>query len=166
MVAEPTITLLKLKLAGLIVNAEVLAAEVLAAAPAALRATVAMGLVDELLLMVRLPETSPVTRGLNCTMSVVACFGVKVTGKLTPETLKPAPVIDAELIVTGAVPLEVRVTDSVDELPTATSPKLGLAALTVNCGVAVAVAASVPAPLTDPCATGFPAESNAMNVPE
>ena len=60
---------------------------------------------------------------------------------------KPAPVIAAEFIVTGDVPVEVSVSDCVVAVSTVTSPKLRLAALSVNCGLGAAVA--VPLRATD-----------------
>jgi hypothetical protein len=48
-------------------------------------------------------------------------------------------VIDAELTVTGAVPVEVSVSDCVVAVFTVTLPKLRFAALTVNCGLGAAV---------------------------
>jgi hypothetical protein len=102
-----------------------------------------MALVDEVLVTISRPVTAPAAAGLNCTVSVTVCLGFKVTGKLAPERVNPVPVKVAALIVTGAVPLEVRVTGWVDVEPTATLPKLKLAGLTVSCGV---VAAS-PVPL-------------------
>jgi hypothetical protein len=53
--------------------------------------------------------------------------------------VKPAPVIPAELTVTGAVPVDVSVNDCVVAVFTVTLPKLKLAALTVNWGLAAAV---------------------------
>ena len=62
-------------------------------------------------------------------------MGFRVTGKLLPMMVKPVPVIDAELIVTGEVPVDDNVIDcAVGEL-TGTLPKLRLVALTVNCGL-------------------------------
>jgi hypothetical protein len=62
--------------------------------------------------------------------------GFSVRGKLPPKIVKPAPLIDAELTVTGEVPVEVRVTvRAADEL-TVTLPKLRLEVLTDNCGFA------------------------------
>jgi hypothetical protein len=49
--------------------------------------------------------------------------------------VNPAPVIAAELIVTGAVPVDVSVNDCVAAVFTVTLPKLKLAVLTVNCGL-------------------------------
>jgi hypothetical protein len=53
--------------------------------------------------------------------------------------VKPAPLIVAELIVTGAVPVDVNVSDCVVAVFTVTLPKLRLAALTANCGLGAAV---------------------------
>ena len=47
--------------------------------------------------------------------------------------------IVAELIVTGAVPDDVNVSDCVVAVFTVTLPKLKLAALTANCGMGAAV---------------------------
>lgn len=43
-------------------------------------------------------------------------------GKLPPEAVKPVPVIESDLTVTGALPLEVKVTDFVTAVPMDTSP--------------------------------------------
>jgi hypothetical protein len=53
--------------------------------------------------------------------------------------VKPTPVMAAELIVTGAVPVDVNVSDCVVAVFTVTLPKLKVAALTVNCGLGAAV---------------------------
>jgi hypothetical protein len=58
---------------------------------------------------------------------------------LPPTIVKPAPVIVAELTVTGAVPVDVSVRDCVVEVFTVTLPKLKLAELTVSCGLGAAV---------------------------
>ena len=55
-----------------------------------------------------------------------------MTGNVTPDTAKPAPLTVAELIVTGAVPVEVNVNGCVDIVFTVTLPKVRLAALAVN----------------------------------
>ena len=47
--------------------------------------------------------------------------------------------IAAEFTVTGAVPVEVSVSDCVVAVFTVTLPKLKLAALTVNCGLGAAM---------------------------
>jgi hypothetical protein len=53
--------------------------------------------------------------------------------------VKPAPVIAAELTVTGAVPVDVKVNDWVVAVFTVTLPKLRLPALTVNCALGAAM---------------------------
>jgi hypothetical protein len=45
-----------------------------------------------LLATVSAPVAAPVAVGAKCTVTVVACPGFKVTGKLPPVTVKPAPV--------------------------------------------------------------------------
>jgi len=61
---------------------------------------------------------------------------LRVTGKVTPETLKPVPVTVAALTVRAAVPEEVRVTVCAVGVLTATLPKLRLDELTVSVGTA------------------------------
>jgi len=97
-----------------------------------LRATTAVEPVDELLLIVICPLAVPVTAGSNCTCNVTAWLGFSVTGRLPPTIVKPAPVIAAELTVTGAVPVDVSVNDWVVAVFTVTLQKLRLAALTAN----------------------------------
>lgn len=157
---EPTATLPKATLPGLIVNC----GEV-AATPVAFRLTVAVGFVEELLLTVSAPVAAPVATEANCTCHVTVCFGLRVSGKVAPDTLKLAPLTVAELIVTVPVPVDVSVTGRVEVDPTVTLPKPRLVGLTVNPAVPVAAAAS-PAPLSEPCAMGFAAEFTAMNCPE
>jgi hypothetical protein len=88
--------------------------------------------VDESLLIVICPLATPVSAGLNCTCSVTAWPGFSVTGRLPPTIVKPAPVMVAELTVTGAVPVDVNVNDWVVAVFTVTPPKLRLAVLTAN----------------------------------
>jgi hypothetical protein len=67
--------------------------------------------VEELLPIVICPVAGPADAGLNCTCSVIDCVGVSVAGKLPPTIAKPAPVIAAELMVNGEVPVDVSVND-------------------------------------------------------
>jgi hypothetical protein len=97
-----------------------------------LRATTAVEPVDESLLIVICPLAAPVTAGLNCTCNVTAWAGFSVIGTLPPTIVKPAPVMVAELTVTGAVPVDVNVNDWVVAVFTVTLPKLRLAVLTAN----------------------------------
>ena len=59
-----------------------------------------------------------------------------MTGKVAPDMVKPVPLNPAELMVTGAVPVEVNVNGSVDAVFTVTLPNARLAGLTVNVGTA------------------------------
>ena len=59
-----------------------------------------------------------------------------MAGKLPPETVKPVPEIESELMVTATVPLEVRVTDLVTAVPNATLPNETDVALRLKPGVA------------------------------
>jgi hypothetical protein len=61
-------------------------------------------------------------------------LGVRVSGKLAPESVKPAPLMAAALTVTEAVPVEVNVRVCVVGVFTATLPKLRLAVLTLSVG--------------------------------
>lgn len=62
--------------------------------------------------------------------------GVKVTGKVTPDTEKPVPVSVAELMVTAAAPVELKVSVCDVAVPTATLPNATLPALRLNAGAA------------------------------
>jgi hypothetical protein len=66
----------------------------------------------------------------------IARVGFKVTGNVAPDIVNPVPVNVAELMVTGAVPLEVSVTGSVDGVFSVTLPNAALAGLMVNVGTA------------------------------
>jgi len=59
-----------------------------------------------------------------------------VAGRLPPDTENPLPVIESELMVTAAVPLEVKVTDLVTAVPTETLPNDNDVALRLNTGTA------------------------------
>lgn len=65
-------------------------------------------------------------------------MGDKVSGRVTPETVKPAPLAVTALTVTADVPLEVRVTDCVAEALTFTLPKARLLLLTAKPGLVAA----------------------------
>ena len=71
-----------------------------------------------------------------------------MSGNVAPDSVKPAPVTVAELIVSGAVPVDINVTDWVGSALTATLPKVKLVVLmfsvdvpwlTVNVTACVAV---------------------------
>ena len=105
-----------------------------------LNANVAVGLVDELLVIVSLPVSEPAAVGANSRFRFRDWPGLSVTGKLDPDTENPVPVTVAELTVTGAVPLDVKVTVCAASVFMATEPKEMLVALTVRVGVVDAVA--------------------------
>src|SRR5271170_3707664 len=104
------------------------------AVPVPLSAITAVFPVVELLLIVICPVSAPAVVGSNCSCSLRVCVGFSVTGKLPPTIVKPAPVIAAELTVTGVVPDDVSVNDCVVAVFTVILPKLKLPALIVNCG--------------------------------
>ena len=65
---------------------------------------------DELLVKVNEPVSAPPAVGSNCTVSVAVEFGLRVSGKVAPETVNPAPATAAALTVTATVPVEDSVT--------------------------------------------------------
>jgi hypothetical protein len=106
------------------------------AVPVPLRLITADGLLVELLARVIVPAAAPAVVGSNLTVSVADCPWLRVSGKLAPDMLKPVPVSVPALMVSGAVPEEVKVTDSgVAAVPTVTLPKAMLAVLSLRCGV-------------------------------
>jgi hypothetical protein len=131
---DPTPTFPKLRLVGFTPSPA-------APVPVPLKLTEA---VVELPLIVNAPVAAPADVGANFTVSVNVCLGFSVTGNVAPDTVKPVPLIVAELIVTADVPLEVTVTDFVALELTATFPKLKLVGVTVHC----ALPAPVPLRLT------------------
>jgi hypothetical protein len=138
-----TVTLPNVRLAALIVNCGLVAA-----VPVPLRLTTAVLLIDELLWIVSWPAAPPVVAGSNCTFSVTDWLGLKVTGNVAPDIVKPVPVSAVELMATGAVPVEVSVTGCVDAVFTVTLPNARLAALMVSCGLGTVAAVPVPLRLT------------------
>jgi hypothetical protein len=133
-----------------------------AAVPVPLRATTTVELLDELLLTEICPVAAPAAVGSNCTCRVIAWVGLMVIGKLPLTIVKPAPEIAAEFIVTGEVPVEVRVKGCVVAVLTVSLPKLRLLALTVNCGFEL----FAPRPCIAICAIGFADASITVNCPE
>src|SRR3954471_6036025 len=77
---------------------------------------------EELLETFNTPGAAPEVAGLNCTVSVTDCPGFNLAGKLAPDTEYPAPCTDTELISSGHVPTEDRVTDCATVLLTGTLP--------------------------------------------
>ncbi len=104
--------------------------------PVPLRLIADVAPLDELLLSVTVPLTAPAAVGLNTISSVAVWPGFRVSGKLTPEIVYPAPLTEPALNVTAAVPDEVSVIDAVPVAPTATVPKLTVDVLRVSVGTA------------------------------
>ncbi len=104
--------------------------------PVPLRVMVDVVPVDELLVSVTVPLTAPAVVGAKPTVRVAVWPGFRVSGKLTPDIVKPVPLTDPALRTSGAVPEEVSVTDPVPVAPTATVPKLTVAVLRVRVGTA------------------------------
>lgn len=127
---EPSSTVPKLKLAGLTVNCVPVSGT-----PLQVRLTASPLCLTALLFIVSVPVIVLAAFGADVTLSVTACLGLSVTGKATPDTVNPAPVIDRAVIINGAVPVEVSVTGNVAVDPTVTLPKFRLAGLTASCGV-------------------------------
>jgi hypothetical protein len=100
--------------------------------PVPLRLTTVEDPVEELLVRVSCPVAGPAAVGANFTVSVAVLLGFKVSGKVTPETVKPLPVTLAALTVTAVVPVEesVRVCD--EALFTLTLPNDRLDELTLS----------------------------------
>lgn len=55
-------------------------------------------------------------------MRTTAWPALRVAGKLPPETEKPVPTVESDLMIKGRLPVEVTVIDFVTAVPTATSP--------------------------------------------
>jgi hypothetical protein len=127
---EPTATLPKLRLVAL--------SERRAVVPVPLRLTVLVVPEVELLRIVKTPVTAPAAVGANFTVSFTAVDGFRVSGSDAPVMVKPAPDIDAAVIVTALVPVELKIKVCVAEEPTATLPKFRLVALNVSTAVAEA----------------------------
>jgi hypothetical protein len=103
--------------------------------PVPLSVTVVDVPVEELLEMANWPEAAPAAVGSNSTVRFAVGFDeLRVSGKVAPETEKPDPVSVTELMVTGPVPVEVRVRGRVVELPTEILPKGRVVALTPSVG--------------------------------
>src|SRR5262245_28006400 len=88
-----------------------------------------------------LPVTAPLACGANRMLTDRFAPAAMVNGKVSPVTLKPAPVVLAEKTVTLELAVFVSVAVSVAVVPTGTVPKarLGGAALSRKVGGGVAV---------------------------
>jgi hypothetical protein len=88
--------------------------------------------------------------GSNCTFNVNDWPGFNWSGNVPPDSVKPVPLKVAELIVTGAVPVEANVTDCVDADPTVTLLNARLPVLTLSIEVALLPLSPAPLPLIVP----------------
>ena len=93
------------------------------ACPVPLKLIVAVAPLDALLVSVTAPLAAPAVVGSKATVSVAVWPGFRVSGKLTPDILKPDPVTLPALRIRAAVPDEVSVTDCVAGVFKFTSPK-------------------------------------------
>jgi hypothetical protein len=115
------------------------------ATPVPLNETTELAPVVELLLMVNAPVIAPAAFGLKVICTVRDCPAARVVGTPLATIVKPVPVRVPELIVRGAVPEEVTVSERAFEEPSATLPKLSVLALRV---MRAALATPVPVRLT------------------
>ena len=113
----PSITLPKLKLAGLIVKP--------ACTPVPLTGIVNVGVLP-LFVTVKFPLAAPAAVGANVTDKVAVADGFTVAGAVTPVTAKPVPETETALICTAPVPVFVKVICCTELLPVPTLPKLKL----------------------------------------
>jgi hypothetical protein len=100
----PTVTLPKLRVAGETVNSP-------AAVPVPEREIVSVAF-EALDITEMLPVTAPVFCGANIPLNVRLCPAVRVTGKLRPGTLNPAPVTFTWVMVTLEAPVFVMVSEA------------------------------------------------------
>lgn len=125
--------------------------------PAPLMLTAAVELVDELLVMVRIPVNELTWGAANCIFKVTAWPGARVRGATTPDAVNSDPAMEMPEMVTDAVPVDVRMTGSVADWPTGRLPKARLLVLRLNISDAAA-----PAPLIFTIAVGLVGELLAM----
>jgi hypothetical protein len=85
--------------------------------------------------MDKLPVAGPEIVGSNCTANVTAKPGLNVTGNVAPDIVKPAPLSVAEVMMTGAVPVELKISGCVEGVLIVALPNEMLLALVVNVGV-------------------------------
>jgi hypothetical protein len=105
-----------------------------AGVPEPLRLTTVEVPLDELLVKVNEPASAPAAVGSNCTVSVAVEFGLRVSGNVAPETVKPDPATATSLMITATVPVEDKVSVCVVAVFTLTLPKPMLAEFTLSVG--------------------------------
>jgi hypothetical protein len=82
--------------------------------------------VVELLLTTRLPVTAPAVLGVKVTGRTSVCPEVSVFGSVAAPRENPVPEIASELMIRGAVPEDVMVSERDFEVPVVTEPKARL----------------------------------------
>jgi hypothetical protein len=87
---------------------------------------------EELLLIDSCPAIVPAALGANSTSTLAIWPGSSVNGKLAPEAVYPVPETVAPVTVTGAVPVDARVSVCVPAELTSTLPKFNVPVLTVS----------------------------------
>lgn len=90
-----------------------------------------------LLLIVTVPVSVAAAVGSNSRSSVAVCPAVRVSGVVTPDIVKPVPLIVAALMVTDEVPLDVTLTVCVEGVFRLTLPKATVAEPSVSAAVPV-----------------------------
>src|SRR3989442_943665 len=93
-----------------------------------------LGELGALLTSETLPDALPVVVGADCMLKVLDCGGARVSGKISPLMLKPAPVTLPCAMVKLALPELVKVRFCTPLVPTSTLPKLTVAGVTESCG--------------------------------
>jgi len=126
----------QLSVADPVIEALLQVREVSMGTPVPDKLTVEVAPLEELLLIVNVPVAEPAEVGSNCTVSVAVWLGLKVSGKVAPETVNPAPAAAAESTVAAAVPVEYKVTVRVTGEFTFALPKLKLEVLRLSVAIA------------------------------
>jgi hypothetical protein len=85
--------------------------------------------------MDKVPVAGPALAGLNCTAKVTARPGLNVTGNVAPDIVKAGPLNVADVMVTGAVPVALKVSGCVTGVLIAALPNEMLLRLVVSVGV-------------------------------
>ncbi len=101
-----------------------------------LRLIVCVAPLDELLVIVTVPVSVAAVVGSNVIVIGAVCPGLSVIEPVTPDIANPVPEIDAELMVTGAVPLELSVTTCVVAVFRFTLPKATLVVFRLSPAIA------------------------------
>jgi len=125
---DPTVTLLKLMLVGLMLSCGFGAGR-----PVPEREIVTP---LALLAMVTLPVIFPELCGVNCTENAAFCPGLRMIGIEMPLRVNPAPEAAACVMATFTLPVLLRFTGCWLLDPTFTLPKLMLVGLMASCGFA------------------------------